>query len=307
MTQQLDFSKLKSEINLTQYAAHLGYKIDPKKSTRNSVAMKGGADKIIVSRRGGIWIYFSVTDDHDNGTIIDFVRNRTDKAIGEIGQELQSWIGGDVAFPAPEFYVQEVKQQEYDHERVARVFKNSRPVKYHAYLEHRGITQSVLLSPRFVGRIYTDRYQNAVFPHYGDNGICGLELKNAEKAIFVRGSEKTLWLSNFKAGDRCLILSEAVIDALSYFILFPDEHSIYAATGGGMSLEQMTLIGKFLEQAPKIRRVLIITDNDEGGDRLADKIRSAVKKSSFNGDVSYHSPEIRGQDWNDVLLSPEKA
>jgi len=92
MTQQLDFSRFKSEINLTQYAAHLGYEIDKKKSTRSSVAMRSGADKIIISRRSGIWVYFSVSDDHDNGTIIDFAQNRTHKAIAEIGRELKSGL-----------------------------------------------------------------------------------------------------------------------------------------------------------------------------------------------------------------------
>lgn len=58
MTQQLEFSRFKSEINLTQYAAHLGYEIDRKKSTRSSIAMRNGADKIIISRRGPLWVYF---------------------------------------------------------------------------------------------------------------------------------------------------------------------------------------------------------------------------------------------------------
>gem|GEM_PF-2469655 len=206
-----------------------------------------------------------------------------------------------MSLPEPKAYVREVAEQEYDLVRVARVFKKCCPVKYHAYLDNRGVSGAVLSSPRFVDRIYTDRYQNAVFPHYGGNRICGLELKSAEKAIFVRGSEKTLWRSNIRAGDTCLILSEAVIDALSYFLLFSDENSIYGATGGGLSSEQMALICKFLEQHPKIQRVLIITDNDKGGDRLTDKIQSAIKESDFCGQITRHSPEVRGHDWNDVL------
>ena len=204
--------------------------------------------------------------------------------------------------PEPKAYVREVAEQEYDLVRVARVFKKCCPVKYHAYLDNRGVSGAVLSSPRFVDRIYTDRYQNAVFPHYGGNRICGLELKSAEKAIFVRGSEKTLWRSNIRAGDTCLILSEAVIDALSYFLLFSDENSIYGATGGSLSSEQMALICKFLEQNPKIRRVLIITDNDKGGDRLTDKIQNAIKESDFCGQITRHSPDVRGHDWNDVLI-----
>lgn len=302
MIQQFDFSRFKSEINLTQYAAHLGYEIDRRKSTRSSVAMNGGADKIIISKRGGIWVYFSVTDDRDNGTIINFAQNRTGKSIREIGQELQDWIDGAVSPLEPKTYAHEIIEQEYDPARVAKVFKGCRAVKYHAYLESRGLTSNVLSSARFAGRIYKDCYQNAAFPHYGGNGICGLELKNEKKAVFVRGSEKTLWRSNIREGDRCLILAEAVIDALSYFSLFPDEHNVYGATGGGLSLEQTRLIGAFLDQRPEIQSVRIIADNDKGGDRLSDKIQSAIKESSFSGDITRHSPDVRGQDWNDVLM-----
>lgn len=301
MTQQFDFSRFKTEINLTQYAAHLGYEIDRKKSTRSSIAMRSGADKIIISRRGRLWVYFSVSDDTDNGTIVDFIERRTSKGLGDIGRELRGWIGGSVNFPLPKTYVQDVEEQECDPARVAKIFKGCALAKRHAYLEGRGITGAVLSSPRFSGRIFADRYGNAAFPHYDGKKLCGLELKSADKAVFVRGSEKTLWRSNVRAGDDTLILSEAVIDALSHYRLFPNENAIYAATGGGMSPEQASIIGLFVQNAANLKRVVLITDNDTGGDRLADKIQTAIQESSFSGEITRHSPETRGADWNDVL------
>lgn len=303
MSQQLDFSCFKAEINLTQYAAHLGYEIDRKKSTRSSIAMRNGGDKIIISRRGNLWVYFSVSDDNDNGTIIDFAEKRTNKSLKEIGYELQSWITGGVVLPQAKSYVQEVEEQEYDPARVANVFKRCRPAQNHAYLEGRGVTRGLLLSPRFAERIFTDRYQNAAFPHCGSTGICGLELKNADKAIFVKGSEKTLWRSNVRAGDDMLILSEAVIDALSHAVLFPNETAIYAATGGGMSPEQTKIIRQAACGIKNLKRILVITDNDTGGDRLSDKILNAIAESDFSGEIARHSPDTRGDDWNDVLTT----
>lgn len=300
---QLDYSRFKSEINLTQYAAHLGYEIDRKKSTRSSIAMRKDGDKIIISRRGNLWVYFSVSDDSDNGTIIDFAEKRTNKSLKEIGYELQSWITGGAVLPQAKSYVQEVEEQEYDPARVANVFKRCRPAQNHAYLESRGFTRGLLLSPRFAGRIFTDRYQNAAFPHYGSIGICGLELKNADKAIFVKGSEKTLWRSNVRAGDDTLILSEAVIDALSHAVLFPNETAIYAATGGGMSPEQTKIIRQAACGIKSLKRILVITDNDTGGDRLSDKILNALAESGFSGEIARHSPDTRGDDWNDVLTT----
>lgn len=301
MNTQLDFSRFKSEINLTQYAAHLGYEIDRKKSTRSSIAMRSGSDKIIISRRGSLWVYFSVSDDNDNGTIIDFAEKRTNKSLKDIGCELQSWIGGGLSLPEPQSYVEILEEQVYDPARVESVFKRCRPITNHAYLEGRGLTRGLLSSPRFTGRIFADRYQNAAFPHYGTQGICGLELKCAEKAVFVRGSEKTLWRSNVRAGDDTLILSEAVIDALSHAALFPNETAIYAATGGGMSPEQAEIIKQAVRGIKNLKRIVLITDNDTGGDRLTDKIKNAIGMSGFSGEVTRHSPERSGDDWNDVL------
>ena len=84
MYQTLDYSRFKTDINLTQYAAYFGYEIDAKKSTKSSIAMRRDGDKVIISRKGANWVYFSVMDDSDNGSIIDFVQKRTSKKILEI-------------------------------------------------------------------------------------------------------------------------------------------------------------------------------------------------------------------------------
>lgn len=197
MTQKYNFSRFKTEVSMVQYAAQIGYEIDKKKSTRSSIAMRSSADKIIISRRNKIWVYFSVSDDNDNGTIINFIENRTGKSIAEIGAELQGWLSSADVLPKPKNYVEAIEEQEYDLPRVEGIFKKCSPVKKQAYLESRGVTTEVLTSPRFIGCVYEDCYKNAAFPHYNaDKRICGLELKSKDKAIFVRGSEKTLWRSN---------------------------------------------------------------------------------------------------------------
>lgn len=93
MYQKHDFSRYKSDINLSHYAASLGYELDPRKTTKSSLVMKHpNGDKVIISKRGSNYVYFSVSDDKDNGTIVDFIRKRTDKTFPEIGQELQKWV-----------------------------------------------------------------------------------------------------------------------------------------------------------------------------------------------------------------------
>lgn len=297
---KLDYSKFKTDINLTQYAAHLGYEIDRKKSTRSSIAMRKDSDKVIISRRGNLWVYFSVTDDNDNGTIIDFAEKRTHKSIGEIGRDLQSWIGGGVSLPDAKSYVREVAPQEYDSVSIEGNFKSLKPVHKHRYLASRGLTDTLLIDRRFAGCIFADRYQNAAFPHFKGGQVCGLELKNDDKALFVRGSEKTLWRSYAFKSDNTLILAEAVIDALSYHALYHRETAVYAATGGGLSPEQGKIITTFIRDFAALEHIIIIPDHDQGGDKFEKRIREAVELSGFDEFCETHRPCLEGQDWNDV-------
>ncbi|HIF26233.1 MAG TPA: DUF3991 domain-containing protein [Micavibrio sp.] len=296
-----EFSRFKSEINLTQYAAHLGYQIDARKSTRSSIAMRKDSDKVIISKRGTLWVYFSVTDETDNGTIIDFATKRTGADFYAIGQELQNWLTGGATLPDPQSYVPEITPQEYDSARVAKIFKRCKPVTYSRYLASRGLTRALLKDGRFAGRIYTDRYQNAAFPHYKHSSVCGLELKNHDKALFVRGSEKTLWRSNAFSDDTTLIIGEAVIDALSYHALHDCQQAIYTATGGGLSPEQGEIIKGFVSERENLAQIILIPDHDEGGAKLETRLCEILKASSFTGAIKIHKPDIYGQDWNDIL------
>ncbi len=297
-----DWKRFSHEINLTEYAASCGYELDRKNSTRASVKMRHGNDIIIVSKKGGAWVYFSVIDDNDNGNIVNFIQKRTGKELSDIAKELKIWLGEAAPSIEPKNYAQEVEEQEYDPQRVQNIFKGCYPAQYHSYLQGRGIKQELITSPRFKGRIYFDRYKNAAFPHENEKGeICALELKSKDQGIFVRGSEKTFWRSNCFKTDHTLIIGEAVIDVLSYALLFPNDKAVYAATGGGMSPEQGELLKQTLSKLRNITTIILVTDNDAGGDRLAEKLKTIINESRFTDEVKRHSPEQKGQDWNNVL------
>jgi hypothetical protein len=74
-----ELENFKTNINLTEYAASQGYELDRRQSSRNSVIMRhASGDKFIVAQgHDRHWIYFSVRDEADNGSIIDFIQNRT--------------------------------------------------------------------------------------------------------------------------------------------------------------------------------------------------------------------------------------
>jgi hypothetical protein len=299
MSYNVDFKTLKQEIDLTQYAAFLGYKIDKKKSTRTSVAMhKERSDKIIVSKSNGTWIYFSVYDDSDNGTIIDFVKNRTNRSVREIGRELEAWIG---LSPKVSNEFRPVKEKGYEPKRIERLFNYCRPAYNNAYLHGRGITNEMLCSSRFTGRVFQDQFRNAVFPHFKRGSVCGLEFKGEHADLFARGSEKTLWRSNRSIDDDMLIIAETPIDAMSYEIIHQLETGFYIATCGGFSKSQADMIRKLVTEFDWIKSIRIITDNDKGGDKITSRLEILISSTDFAGKIKRHSPDKRGCDWNDVL------
>jgi hypothetical protein len=174
---------------------------------------------------------------------------------------------------------------------------------HHAYLEEeRKIPAWVLSDPRFADKIKIDRHRNAVFPHYNASGLCGYELKNRNFTGFAKGGEKGMWASAITAQDATLIIVEAAIDALSYHAIHRPENARYISMGGSLNPEQPVLIRAAIQRLPEGANLIIATDNDDGGDLLAEDIRrSAVEANRPDISAIEDRPEARGDDWNDVL------
>ena len=98
-----ELERFKSRINLTEYMAAQGYQLDKTESSRHSVVMRSlGDDKLIVAKgQDGHWVYFSVRDEADNGSIIDFVQRRQGLNLGQVRRELRLWIGETAERPQP--------------------------------------------------------------------------------------------------------------------------------------------------------------------------------------------------------------
>jgi len=77
MNQDSELDAFKREIDLREFAVSLGYEIDRRESWRGSTVLRRGADKIVVKRNGnGHYVFFSVRDDRDNGTVVDLLQRR---------------------------------------------------------------------------------------------------------------------------------------------------------------------------------------------------------------------------------------
>lgn len=297
-----ELDKFKTQINLAEYAQSYGYQYDSKISSRNSAVLRhDNGEKIIVATdTDGHGIYFSVRDEADNGTIIDFIQNRSNLNLGEIRLELRNWLKKPSLQPYKEAPINKPQPITKDRLKVILAASSFKVVEQHPYLERRGIKKAIQKSDLFLGTVAIDERGNAIFPHYGRDGLTGYSIKNNNFTGFSSGGTKTLWQSNKSETDRSLVITESAIDAMSYHQLFGKEnpHTRYIATSGTMSNHQLELIETAMKEITSLGgEIVIATDNDEMGKLMA---KTLVEIAPEDSKVYRHTPQ-QGKDWNDVV------
>lgn len=176
-----ELDQFKREINLSEFSASYGYALDKRESSRNSAVMRNSdGDKIIVARREATraWIYFSVRDESDNGTIIDFLQNRGGGNLGNIRKMLRGWLGTSKPIIQEGLFVPDLLPVSSDRSAVLKVWERARTCSSLPYLTGRGIGPEVCALQRFAGCLRVGYKKNALFPHYDQEGLCGYEIKN---------------------------------------------------------------------------------------------------------------------------------
>jgi hypothetical protein len=305
-----ELDSFKTNIDLRAYAAGQGYQLDGKQSWRGTAVMRHplSNDKVIIKRGiDGHYIYFSVRDERDNGTIIDFVQFRQRLSIGAVRKELRPWIG-QPPVPVPAFPA--LQKTEKDRMKVESAYaRMTDAVGGHPYLEReRALPGSLLALDRFAGRVRVDDRGNAVFPHFDSEGLSGYELKNVGFTGFAPGGSKALWMSHARLDDARMVFCESAIDALSHAVLFPDDRARYASIGGKPNPQQPELIRMATASMPRDSEIVSAMDNDADGAKLSEIVRRAVELTG-RGDLRFVLHEPLGfKDWNDRLRAkPEPS
>jgi hypothetical protein len=298
-----ELENFKTNIDLRAYAAGQGYQLDAKSSWRGTSVMRHPSthDKIIIKRdTDGHYVYFSVRDDRDNGSIIDFVQHRQRLSLGTVRTELRPWIGQAPTrvptFPALPKTAKDRMKVEAAYARMQDATNG------HPYLEkERFIPGALLALDRFTGRVRIDARGNAVFPHFDHDGLSGYELKNVGFTGFASGGTKALWLSHGLPTDNRVVFCESAIDALSHAVVFPDNHARYASIGGKPNPQQLELIRATVARMPVGSEIVAGMDADAEGRKLADVVRRAVELTGRH-DLRFVVEEPHGfKDWNDHL------
>jgi len=156
----------------------------------------------------------------------------------------------------------------------------------------------LLQHPRFLGKLKIDHRMNAIFPHADQSGPSGYEIKNRHFTGFSKGGEKGLWFSADRKDDTALVIAESSIDALSHAALHPDAHARYCSTGGAINPAQPALLRAAIARMGPGSQIIIATDNDAGGRKLAAQIEALVGETGRQDLQSVRElPEDEGGDW----------
>ena len=298
-----ELERFKTSINLSEFAASRGYALDRRESSRNSAVMRHpDGDKIIIAKNEGSddWVYFSIRDDRDNGTIIDFLQNRGGGSLGQVRKACRAWQGS----PRPaglqlSAFVRDLLPVSRDRAGVIAAWERARMCTGLPYLTARGIAPDILALPRFAGRVRVDPRHNALFPHHDKDGLCGFEIKNKGFTGFAPGGVKGLWHSAARSTDQWLVLTESAIDGISFHVLHGGDSARYMSTGGSLNPQQPALLRGAMEKMPEGSVIILGFDLDDGGEKLAQEVAAFAPAGR---QVRRMVPEVgTGKDWNEML------
>ena len=130
-------------------------------------------DKIIIARGSeNHWVYFSVRDDLDKGSIIDFVQKREKCSLGHVRKVLRVWQGGNVPSHA---FVRNLYPATRNRKLVIASYGRMNLPDVHPYLESRAVGKEILKDRRFEGRIKIDQKGMLFFRISTKKGYAGMK------------------------------------------------------------------------------------------------------------------------------------
>lgn len=299
--QDTELERFKREINLVEFAESVGYTLIGKPS-KHSATMVYGGDKIVVATDAadGHGIYFSVHDDSDHGSVIDFAQKRNGQTLGHIRKELRGWVS-EPTRPSPKrrpAAERLAKPAAIQRDRAALLVRSLQLVPYTGrYLASRGLRDDIVKS----FDVQQDARGNAVFVHSDEVGVTGWEVKNKGFTGFVEGGQRAFAFGRMRPDEPIhrLFVFEAAIDMLSFVQIHhvDGDGAVYASSGGAISNSQIELLKSTLAELEEPELVLAL-DADTAGRNMAAEVQAVMAAHR----VSVVFPS-RWKDWNDELQS----
>ena len=289
-----ELSQLK-QANIEAIAQSIGYARDKAASTPRVAVIRRDADKLLITIGRNGPMYRNERDHQDQGDAIDFVTRHMGLNLGQARQFLRSWAG---AVPTSSFHPAPLESlpAHIDYRKKSLAVWNAAVWNpEHPYLLHRGLSAATLADPRFHDTYRQDKRGNVIFPHRDREGLCGYELRNHEFKGFGEGCKKGLWHSKNLKIASAIVITEAVIDALSHSQLYGWDVA-YVALGGAIGERQRDLLAGLLAKAhARNAMVVVASDNDEAGESYFEQLTLLAPMK-----IKRHRPISK--DWSDDLM-----
>lgn len=285
-----EVAAMKRDVDLTDYAVHLGMEYDKKASYKGHAVFRHGSGKYdIYQAADDNWVWhdrhsgksgdiFKLYQEASGGTFIqakDDVRAFQGGVLPSLGKSAEEQARIDRA--------REESRQRKERERLETIATSTENhyrtfgfmSRRDSYLsQERGISSEVLAETRW----RTSRHGSAVFPHIDANAkFCGYEYRGAqvingerrEFKGFTTETEKGVYLANPKCANPTEIrFSEGGVDTLStYQLASPEERQrvlFVGTTGEPGENTQKAIIA--LAKRYNIRFFSMAYDRDNGGD-----------------------------------------
>lgn len=118
----------------------------------------------------------------------------------------------------------------------------------------------------------------------------------------VSGSFKQIGVYHSK-NSNTLVITESVIDAMSYQTLHPSEQYNYLSVNGVQSSERCIdfHLQQRITENPKETRIIIALDNDEAGIDASERLKKHIEDNYEGIDIVIDTPSI-GKDFNEELV-----
>ena len=242
--------RFKEDINLLEFAMSYGYQYQRSESTKNSAVLrKGDETLVVVTNDQSYGQYFSLKNQKDCGSIIDFVQNREVINLGKVRKELRPWLPSP--FPSLEPSLVPTKKAK---RKPASQFQIERMLEWHRLTPYRGdfLQKNFNLSREtiqlFAEKIRLNEDGFPCFRHVDLDGITGFEIENSLGCDFSISGKPALFVHRISDRiDRIVIVSSAA-EAMAYHQLKGQTNTMYFGLGNVFSESQLELLSGALNQ-----------------------------------------------------------
>lgn len=290
-----EVAAMKIDVDLTEYATHLGMEYDKQASYKGHAVFRHGAGKYdIYQAADDNWIWH---DRHagKSGDIFKLYQEVKGGTFAQAKDDVRAFQGGALPSLGKSSEDQaridrerEEKRQQKERERLETIASSTKDhYRAFGFMGRRDIylSQERCISPEVLAetRWRTSKHGSAVFPHIDAEGkFCGYEYRGAQMIDgelrqfkgFTTDTEKGIYLANPHCASPTEIrFSEGGVDVLSaYQLATPEERQriLFVGTTGEPGPKTEAAIAALAERH-NISRFSLAYDRDQGGDNLTAK------------------------------------